>query len=119
MERRRIVFSFGIIYNTPVEKVEKISGMVKQIIDSQTRTQFDRAHFLKFGDSSLDFEVVYNVLDPDYTIYMDRQQAINLALMQKFEVEGIEFAYPTRTLILSKETASGTVMGGVAGFAGS
>jgi small-conductance mechanosensitive channel len=104
MEKRRILFSFGILYQTSPEKVKRIPGMVKRIIEAQDTTQFDRAHFLKFGDSSLDFEVVYNVLDPDYNVYMDRQQAINLALMEQFETEGIEFAYPTRTVFLNKES---------------
>jgi small-conductance mechanosensitive channel len=104
MERRRIVFSFGVVYQTPVEKVKRIPLIVKGIIEAQSQTQFDRAHFLKFGDSCLDFEVVYNVLDPYYNIYMDKQQAINLALMEKFETEGIEFAYPTQTLYLGKES---------------
>jgi small-conductance mechanosensitive channel len=104
MEKRRIVFAFGVVYQTPVDHVKKIPGMVKHIIESQKLTQFDRAHFLKFGDSSLDFEVVYNVMDPDYNIYMDKQQAINLALMEQFEAEGIEFAYPTRTLFVNNQT---------------
>ncbi len=34
---------------------------------------------------------------------MDIQQNINLALYKKFEEEGIEFAYPTQTLFVSKE----------------
>lgn len=77
--------------------------MVKTAVEAQSLTQFDRAHFLKFGDSSLDFEVVYFVLDPDYNKYMDRQQAINWALIEQFETAGIEFAYPTRTLYVQGE----------------
>ncbi|HVV04865.1 MAG TPA: mechanosensitive ion channel family protein [Puia sp.] len=99
MEKRRIVFSFGILYQTPIEVIRKIPLIIRQIIESQSKTQFDRAHFLKFGDSCLDFEVVYNVLDPDYNIYMDIQQNINLSIMEQFAAEGIEFAYPTRTLL--------------------
>jgi small-conductance mechanosensitive channel len=39
---------------------------------------------------------------PDYDEYMDKQQAINLALYKRFADEGIEFAYPTQTLFLEK-----------------
>jgi small-conductance mechanosensitive channel len=53
---------------------------------------------LKFGESSLDFEVVYYVLDADYNVYMDIQQAVNLEIMERFEKENVEFAYPARTL---------------------
>jgi small-conductance mechanosensitive channel len=51
-----------------------------------------------FGPSSLDFEVVYYVLDSEYLTFMDRQQTVNFALIRRFAEEGIEFAFPTRTL---------------------
>jgi len=102
MAERRIVFSFGVVYQTSAEKVAAIPGMVREIIDGLENTRFDRAHFKAFGDSSLDFEVVYYLTIPDYIVYMDTQQAINLTLFRRFEDEGIDFAYPTRTLYLEK-----------------
>lgn len=98
MEERRITFSFGILYETPVEKLRAVPEMVKEIVNSVECTRFDRAHFKTFGDSSYDFEVVYYVLDPDYNLHMDIQQDINFKLVDRFQKEGIEFAYPTRTL---------------------
>lgn len=103
MEERRVVFSFGVLYQTSIDLMEKIPGMVKDTIEAQDKTRFDRAHFKSFGDSSLDFEAVYYVLSPDYNLYMDTQQAINLTLMRLFEKDGIEFAYPTRTIFIEKE----------------
>jgi small-conductance mechanosensitive channel len=98
MAERRIVFGFGVVYQTPAEQLEAIPGMVREFIESLEKTRFDRAHFKGFGNFSLDFEVVYYVLVPDYNIYMDIQQQINLALYRRFEQDGIEFAYPTQTL---------------------
>ncbi|AXY73345.1 mechanosensitive ion channel family protein [Paraflavitalea soli] len=100
MEKRRIVFAFRISYGTPMEKVTRIPTIIKKIIEAQPDTQFDRAHLLSFGDFSFNFEVVYNVLSPDYNLYMDRQQAINFAMMKAFEQEAIRFAYPTQNLII-------------------
>ncbi|HVU94260.1 MAG TPA: mechanosensitive ion channel family protein [Puia sp.] len=102
MDLRRIVFSFGIIIHTPVEKVKLIGGWIKDIVQAQEKVRFDRAHFLKFGESSLDFEVVYYVLDADYNLYMDIQQAINLGIMERFEKEGVSFAFPARTIFMQK-----------------
>jgi small-conductance mechanosensitive channel len=79
--------------------------MVKEIVEGQENTRFDRAHFKSYGASSLDFEVVYYVRVPDYNVYMDIQQAINLSLYQRFEEQGVEFAYPTQTLYLRREDA--------------
>ncbi len=98
MSRRRIVFTFGVTYETPVDKLKKIPQIVKGIITRVELSDVDRVHFKEFGDSALMFEVVYFLNTSDYTKYMDTQQEINLAIKSEFEKEGIEMAYPTRTL---------------------
>ncbi|MBO9563636.1 MAG: mechanosensitive ion channel [Niastella sp.] len=112
MEKRRIVFTFRISYNTPTDKLSRIPGIVKKIIEAQPDAQFDRAHLLAFGDFSFNFEVVYNVMSPDYNLYMDRQQAINLEMVKAFEQESIRFAYPTQNLIIGNGSQNPTVMNG-------
>lgn len=102
MYERRIVFSFGIVYDTPVEKLERISSMVREIVESQDPVRFDRAHFHQYGDFSLNFEVVYYVLVPDYNTYMDIQEAINIKLFRRFKKEEIDFAFPTQTVHVSQ-----------------
>ncbi|MEQ7800002.1 mechanosensitive ion channel family protein [Pedobacter sp. ASV1-7] len=106
MQKRRIVFSLGVTYQTTHAQLSEIPGLIKESIDKRTKLQFDRAHFSGYGDFSLNFEVVYYVLDPDYTIYMDNQQAVYLDIFKAFEREGIEFAYPTQTLFVSPQTTS-------------
>lgn len=98
MYERRVQFTFGVVYHTPFERLERISTIVRTLVEQQPKTRFDRAHFKEYGESALVFEVVYFVLSPDFNIYMDVQQAINLAIFRHFQGEGIEFAYPTRTL---------------------
>jgi small-conductance mechanosensitive channel len=96
--QRRVLFGFGVVHDTPPDTLAAIPVWVRDIVAGLDGTRFDRAHFKGFGDSSLDFEVVYFVLDPDYNRYMDIQQAINLALVRRFAAEGVAFAFPTRTL---------------------
>jgi small-conductance mechanosensitive channel len=98
MSTRRIVFSFGVTYDTPLDQLEAIPALVKGIIESSDKVRFDRAHFKSFGDSALNFEVVYIVLESAYGTYMDVQQMINLELMRKLSALGIGFAFPTRTV---------------------
>ena len=100
LEERRIVVNFGVTYQTPAGKLERIPGMVRSIVESTPETRFDRVHLMRFGASSLDFEVVFFILSPEYTVYMDRQQAIFLEMIRVFERDGIEFAYPTQTLFV-------------------
>lgn len=103
MYERRVLFSLGVTYQTPHDKLAAIPGMIREIIESQPDTRFDRAHFASYGDFALIFEVVYYVTRPDYNLYMDRQEAINLGIYNRFAREGIEFAYPTQTIFLSHE----------------
>ncbi len=100
MAERRVVFSFGVLYETAPDLLRTIPDLVRGAIEDVEQTRFDRAHFKGFGDSSLDFEVVYYVLSADYNLYMDIQQTINLTLVSAFAARGIGFAYPTRTLRL-------------------
>jgi small-conductance mechanosensitive channel len=105
MNDRRIIFTFGVLYQTSPEKVEAIPGIVRGLIEAQAETRFDRAHFKEFGSYALSFEVVYYMLTPDYLVYMDTQQAINLGLFRHFAEEGIEFAYPTQTVFIESDGA--------------
>jgi len=67
-------------------------------VEAQPRTRFERSHFSECGDFSLNFESVYYMLDPDYNIYMDTQEAINLEIFRRFKEGGIKFAYPTQVV---------------------
>jgi len=103
MQRRRIVFSIGVTYETPPEKVRMIPGILKEIVESEKSVDFDRAHFKKFGDSSLDYEVVYIINSPDYNAYMDVQQQFNFLIFEQFTEMGLSIAFPTRTLYIRNE----------------
>jgi len=102
MERRRVVFKVGVTYQTTADALERIPSIIRETVEAQEKTTFDRSHFGSYGDFSLDFETVYYVESADYNLYMDIQQAINLTLYRRFADEGIEFAYPTQTLFIEK-----------------
>lgn len=102
MQKRRIQFNFGVTYETPLAKLEKINAIVKKIFSKIKLAELDRVHFKNYGDFSLIYEVVYYLLDSDYNKYMDTQQEINLALKKEFEKEKIAFAYPTQMVYFSK-----------------
>jgi small-conductance mechanosensitive channel len=103
MRKRRVLFKFGVIYQTSLEQLKEIPVIITEIIQQISGVSLDRVHFAAFGDSSLDFEVVYYVNSKDYNRYMDIQQEINFKMKEEFEKRGIEFAYPTQTLFLEKE----------------
>jgi len=102
MDERRVVFTLGVTYQTAREQLAAIPEVVAAIIEAQEGARFDRAHFFEYGDFSLNFEIVFYVKSPDYATYMDIRQGINLAVFDAFAERGIEFAYPTQTVILER-----------------
>ena len=107
MNERRVVFSIGVTYETPADKVEILPGLLREIVEAQEPVRFDRAHFKSYGDFALVFEIVYWVLSADYNVYMDIQQAINLDILKRFEALDVGFAYPTQTVHLHGAVAGG------------
>jgi len=97
---RRVVFTTDVTYDTPPEAIARIPGMIREVVATQQPVRFDRSHFTQYTDSALRIETVYFVLDADYTRYLDIQQTINLELLRRFKAEKIDFAFPTRTVVL-------------------
>ena len=118
MKERRIQFTFGLVYDTPIGEIEAVPGLVREIIEAQPKARFDRAHFKEYGDSALMFEVVYIVTEPEFNVYMDTQQAINLGMMRAFQARGVEFALPTRTVYVQGLPGTGSDDAGPDGEAG-
>ncbi len=94
---RRVVLQIGVIYQTTPDQLDAIPGEIERIVGSREKCRFDRAHFYKFNDSSLDFEIVFHVTVPEYVTLMGERHAIGLAIIRRFAEMGIEFAYPTQT----------------------
>lgn len=103
MQRRRIVFTFRVTYQTNIDHVREIPEIVRNAINNQDRVAFDRAHLRSFDESCMTYEAVYMVESADYNVYMDIQQAINLEILEAFTSRGIQFAYPTRTVYMHQQ----------------
>jgi small-conductance mechanosensitive channel len=102
MNERRALFSVGVTYDTPHDVLTELPSIFQQAVEQQENVRFDRAHLKVFGDFSINYEIVYYMLVPDYAVYMNTQQAINLAIHQVFTDRGIAFAFPTQTIHLEK-----------------
>lgn len=112
LESRRVLFTVGVIYETPLEKLKRIPEIIKAIIEKQEFTKFDRVHFISYGDFSLNYEVVFFVENPHYHIYMDILQQINFDIYEQFATEQINFAFPTQTLLFNGQGGATVQMRG-------
>jgi|SRR5579863_6830474 len=106
MRERRTVFQFGVSYDTPVEVLAAIPMEVRRIVEAQANTRFDRCHFLLYGDTALQFELVYFVTKSEFYVYADAQQAINLAMLERFRAIHVRLAAPTRAVVYIENPAS-------------
>jgi small-conductance mechanosensitive channel len=102
MQRRRIQFEIGIVYESTIDQIKAVPIIIKEVIDSIEGLTLDRTHFKSYGDFSLIFQTVYFVESADYNIYMDKQEIINLRIHEEFEKRKIDFAYPTQSIYLSR-----------------
>lgn len=100
MQERRVIVRLRVTYTTPRDRLELLPDLIRRAIQAEEQARFDRAHFAAYGDFALEFEYVYYVLSPDYNIYMDIQQRVNLRLHAALAEHGVEFAYPTQTIHL-------------------
>lgn len=104
MEERRVLFQLGVTYSTKREALKLAPSLIEKIVASKKNVRFDRAHFVRFGAYSLDFEVAYFVLTSEYIDYADIHQEILFEIHEAFETNGLEFAFPTQSLILEQKT---------------
>ena len=96
--QRRIEFRFGVSYDTPPEKLDRILSIAREAVGRNPLARFERAHFRALREWSLEFEVVYVVASTDGLVHADIQQQINLELVRRFDAEGISFARPVQVM---------------------
>ncbi len=105
MERRRISFTLGVVYETDPSLLREIPTLIKNIFAEQQEVTLDRVHFLSYGDYSLKFEIVFFVENSDFNRYADIQQDINFRIFDVFREKNIQFAYPSQTVFMARENA--------------
>ena len=99
---RRVTITVGVTYETPLEKLRMIPSIIEKIAKDQEKARFDRVHLDEMADFSINFLLVYYALTADYNEHMDIKEAINFSILEKFAENGIDIAYPTQMLYISK-----------------
>jgi small-conductance mechanosensitive channel len=97
LNRRRIVQPFGIVYQTAPDVCARIPGIVREVVSGCDKCSFLRCGMVAYGASSLDFEFQFDVKSEVWQKVFDARSQVLIALLQRFNAEGIEFAYPTQT----------------------
>ena len=104
MDKRRIKMTFGLVYSTTNETIEKVRKEIqKYIVDNKDiLPEPCRIHFREFGDSALNFEVVCYTETSDMDEYLKIENELNLAIKKIVENNDTDFAFPTQTVYVQK-----------------
>ncbi len=99
MRERRVVMTLNVNYDTPPDTLRAVPIAVREVVAAQPNTRFDRCHLMAYAESALQFELVFVVTSADYGVYADVQQAVNLAILERFATLGVKLALPTRRMV--------------------
>jgi small-conductance mechanosensitive channel len=97
LEHRRIVMTLGLICQTPPEVCARVPAMLKKMVEAQPKTSLVRCGMTGFGASTLDFELQFDVHSTDYDEVFAARHALCLAILDRFNREDIQLAYPSQT----------------------
>ena len=99
----RTEMNFGLTYDTSHSKLQQALAILEEIYKAHPCTADLVVGFNKFADSSLNILLVHNWNGNDYKEYVAGMQQLNLQVKDRFDREGIEFAFPSQTLYLKKD----------------
>ena len=102
MKHRRQRISISVTYDTWLEKLKLIPEIVKKIVSSQDNVEYERCYLEKMWESSINFLMSYDILSPDYQDSLVVNEKIYLKLIEEFEKDWIEFAFPSQTIYMKK-----------------
>lgn len=103
IREREVLVNFGVSYDTPMEILRKMPDILREVVESQPDCKFDRACMTGFGNSNLLFQLIYFVLQKHEDIrgFMITRSNVNIGIMERFNKDGINMAYPTEHVLLT------------------
>lgn len=112
IHEREVITQIGIAYDTPLPQIKKLPDLLADVVNSFPQCSFDRACLLTFGDSSLNFQLIYMVSQQRGGLrdFMNTRSQVNMAILEKFDAEGINIPYPTEHVLLSNLDARKNVL---------
>jgi MscS family membrane protein len=99
----RVVNLLGLVYNTTPEKMQEAISILQDISRENREYMAEDAliFFEQFGTHSLDIKFIY-CIQPERDVFKIRSD-INFQILQRFKQAGLEFAFPTRTVLIHRD----------------
>jgi MscS family membrane protein len=102
-DRLRLHAVLGITYDLTADRLDSLRNALLRELQAHPKLwpgQPLRVHFIGFGDSSLDIEVMAWFSESDWERFLELRHAVLLQLLRIVAEQGAAFAFPTRTVRL-------------------
>ncbi len=102
------ILDVTVTYDTSPEKIKLGMAIISEMLEAR-KSNFHkdnppRVHFTDFNADSLNIQVMYWFTPADWLSYLAFNHDFNMELLQRFNDEGIEFAFPTQTLYVKQDS---------------
>jgi MscS family membrane protein len=94
----RATFGLGLVYDTPAARLREAAALLETVLRNHPATHDCIVHFNRFGDFALNLDVVWWCRTTDWKEYTRHLQELNLAIKERFDAAGFDFAFPTQTV---------------------
>ena len=101
----RTVLNYGLTYDTPAHRIDFAASLLRSIFTAHSLTGECQVTFNRFDASALNIEVNHQCLTRDLPTYQTALHGLNLQVKERFDAEKLEFAFPTQTVFLKKDTS--------------
>lgn len=101
----RTVLNYGLTYDTPAHRIDFAANLLRSIFTTHSLTGECQVTFNRFDASALNIEVNHQCLTRDLPTYQATLHGLNLEVKERFDAEKLEFAFPTQTVFIKKDTS--------------
>jgi MscS family membrane protein len=105
MGKRQITFHLGVTYSTSREQLQTIARRIELMLIEHKEIHNDTiiVRFDRFNESSLDIYLYFFTNVTSFADYLSIKEDVNFRIMAILEEEGVNMAFPTRTLVVQSE----------------
>ncbi len=95
---RKVVVELGLTYDTTPARMQRALEILREIADAHADhlEEGTAVGFSSFGDFALGVKLIYYITPGEPL--MDTQTSVNMAILERFNAEGLEMAFPTQTI---------------------
>ena len=107
LRERTITLTITLDQTAPAKAIASVPPLIREIVEAQRGVRIARSHVTVPTNQGIAVETVYVVESPDYTAYMDAQQAITIGILSRLRETGASLAAASGVTIIREQANAG------------